>query len=106
SNDEGGTLDEEYRIAAVVDRVNTTFEVWQSTTYGCVQCHAHTYDPFKHEEYYEVMAFFNNTRDEDTADDMPLLRMYPDSLLSSVEELEHWITKNTDDPNRRSEERR
>ncbi len=100
SNDEGGTLDEEYRIAAVVDRVNTTFEVWQSTTYGCVQCHAHTYDPFKHEEYYEVMAFFNNTRDEDTADDMPLLRMYPDSLLSSVEELEHWITKNTDDPNR------
>lgn len=95
SNDEGGTDDEEYRIAAVVDRVNTTFEVWQSTTYGCVQCHAHTYDPFKHEEYYEVMAFFNNSRDEDTADDEPILRMYPDSVENSVEEIKHWIIKNT-----------
>ncbi len=104
SNDEGGTLDEEYRIAAVVDRVNTTFEVWQSTTFGCVQCHAHTYDPFKHEEYYEVMAFFNNTRDEDTADDTPLLRMYPDSVQSSIEEISHWISQNTDDVNGLSEE--
>lgn len=100
SNDEGGTLDEEYRIAAVIDRVNTTFEVWQSTTYGCVQCHAHTYDPFKHEEYYEIMAFFNNTRDEDTADDTPLLRMYPDSIQSNIDEVRHWIISNTEDPQR------
>lgn len=104
SNDEGGTLDEEYRVAAVIDRVNTTFEVWQSTTFGCVQCHAHTYDPFKHEEYYEVMAFFNNTRDEDTADDTPLLRMYSDSVMASIDEIGQWIEENTNDPRRVEEE--
>ncbi|MEZ4969668.1 MAG: DUF1549 domain-containing protein [Flavobacteriaceae bacterium] len=37
NNDEGGTEDEEFRVASVIDRVNTTFEVWQSTTIGCVQ---------------------------------------------------------------------
>lgn len=104
SNDEGGTLDEEYRIAAVIDRVNTTFEVWQSTTFGCVQCHAHTYDPFRHEEYYEVMAFFNNTRDEDVADDTPLLRMYSDSVLQSIDEIAHWIITNTEDSARLEDE--
>lgn len=104
SNDEGGTDDEEYRIASVLDRVNTTFEVWQSTTYACVQCHAHTYDPFKHEEYYEVMAFFNNSRDEDTADNEPLLRIYPDSLESSIEEVKHWIIQNTNSKSRLEDE--
>jgi len=34
NNDEGGTNDEEYRVAAVLDRVSTTYEVWQSTTHG------------------------------------------------------------------------
>lgn len=104
SNDEGGSDDEEYRIASVIDRVNTTFEVWQSTTYACVQCHAHTYDPFKHEEYYEVMAFFNNSRDEDTADNEPNLRIYPDSVESSIEEVQHWILQNTNSESRVEDE--
>lgn len=95
SNDEGGTDDEEYRIASVIDRVNTTFEVFQSTTFSCVQCHAHTYDPFKHEEYYEIMAFFNNSRDEDTADNEPLLRLFPDSVQTSIDQIRHWIIQNT-----------
>ena len=32
NNDEGGTTDEEFRVAALIDRVSTTWEVWQSTT--------------------------------------------------------------------------
>ena len=44
-NDEGGTDDEEYRVAAVIDRVNTTMQVWMGTTMGCCQCHTHKYDP-------------------------------------------------------------
>ena len=65
NNDEGGTDNEEFRTAAVIDRVNTTFDVFQSTTISCVQCHSHPYDPIKHQEYYELMAFFNNTVDSD-----------------------------------------
>jgi hypothetical protein len=38
-NTEGGTDDEEFRVAALVDRVNTTFDVWMGSTLGCAQCH-------------------------------------------------------------------
>jgi hypothetical protein len=72
-NDEGGTDDEEYRVAAVIDRVNTTMEVWQGITFGCAQCHGHPYEPFSHREYYELLAFFNNTEDSDRGDDHPTL---------------------------------
>ena len=76
TNDEGGTDDEEFRVAAVVDRVNTTFETWQGTTMSCVQCHTHPYDPFTHHEFYQVYAFFNNTADADRTDEAPTLSMY------------------------------
>ncbi len=76
NNDETGTVDEEYRVAAVIDRVNTTFDVWQGTTISCVQCHSHPYDPFRHEDYYKLMAYFNNNRDEDTIDEAPFLRRF------------------------------
>src|SRR3546814_203551 len=91
NNDEGGTDSEEYRVAAVIDRVNTTWEVWQSTTFACVQCHSHTYDPFHFEEYYEFMAFFNNTRDEDTQGDFPKLRFYDQEQQEEVERVKQWV---------------
>jgi len=94
NNDEGGTDDEEYRVATVIDRVNTTFEVWQSTTIGCVQCHGHPYDPFKHEDYYNLMAFFNNTRDEDTPNEGPVLKFYDSEQEKDVEKVLEWIAKN------------
>ena len=45
TNEEGGTDDEEFRVAAAIDRVSTTWQVWQGLTMGCVQCHDHPYDP-------------------------------------------------------------
>ncbi len=66
TNDEGGTDDEEFRVAAVVDRVNTTMQVWMGTTMACVQCHTHKYDPISHREYYQFFALFNQTADADT----------------------------------------
>lgn len=93
NNDEGGTDDEEYRVATVIDRVNTTFEVWQSTTIGCVQCHSHTYDPFKHEEYYKLMAFFNNSRDEDTPSESPVLKLYGPEQQKKMNRVIDWTSK-------------
>lgn len=93
NNDEGGTEDEEYRVAAVIDRVNTTFEVWQSTTIGCVQCHSHPYDPFKNEEYYQLMAFFNNSRDEDIPSEAPVLKFYSAAQQKEVNKLNSWIAQ-------------
>ncbi len=99
TNDEGGTDNEEFRTAAVIDRVNTTWQALMGTTFACVQCHSHPYDPFKHEEYYKFMAFFNNTRDEDTEADYPLLRQYSDSANQKLDELLTWVKQNGDDKN-------
>ena len=74
TNDEGGTDDEEFRVVAVLDRVSTTMEVWQSTTMACVQCHSHPYDPFPHKDYYQLMAFFNTSADCDRSDDFPVVK--------------------------------
>ncbi len=79
TNDEGGTDDEEFRTAAVIDRVNTTWEVWQGTTMACVQCHSHPYDPFKHEDYYRSYAFLNNTRDADQPSEEPTLPYFTEA---------------------------
>ena len=77
TNDEGGTDDEEHRVAAVIDRVNTTWVVWQGTSMGCTQCHGHPYDPFRHQDYYRAFAYFNNTADWDQTDDHPVTLQFP-----------------------------
>ncbi len=92
-NDEGGTDDEEFRVAAVIDRVNTTYQAWLSTTFECVQCHSHTYDPIKFEEYYKSLAFFNNTRDEDTQGDYPTLRFYGSEDSIRIAEVKGWVAR-------------
>jgi hypothetical protein len=78
NNTEGGTDDEEYRMAAVIDRVNTTWTAWQATTFACVQCHAHPYDPIPHEDYYRFLSFFNQSEDVDTNDDFPKTKVADD----------------------------
>lgn len=97
TNDEGGTDNEEFRTAAVIDRVNTTWEVLMGTTFACVQCHSHPYDPFKHEDYYKFMAFFNNSRDDDTEEDYPLLRHFVEDLQQRLNTVTEWIKKNSNE---------
>jgi hypothetical protein len=94
TNDEGGTDNEEFRTAAVIDRVNTTWQTLMGTTFACVQCHSHPYDPFKHDDYYKFMAFFNNSRDEDTEADYPLLREYKSADSIKLVDLVNWLNKN------------
>lgn len=91
TNDEGGTDNEEFRTAAVLDRVNTTWSTLMSTTFSCVQCHSHPYDPFRHEEYYQFAAYFNNTMDDDIPAEYPLVREYNDSMKLRLTGLIQWI---------------
>ncbi|MEK6238990.1 MAG: DUF1549 domain-containing protein, partial [Planctomycetales bacterium] len=64
TNVEAGSLPEETRIEQVIDRVNTTGAVWLGTTLECCQCHDHKYDPFTKKDYYQLLAFYNNTEME------------------------------------------
>ena len=75
TNTEGGTDDEEFRVAAVVDRVDTTMSVWMGSTLGCAQCHDHKYDPFRQREFFQLFAFFDQTADRDQPNDAPVLRV-------------------------------
>ena len=101
TNDEGGTQDEEFRTAAVMDRVSTTWDVFQGTTFACVQCHTHPYDPFVHDEYYKYLAFFNNTRDEDITTETPTLRFYAGADSLKLLTLKTWVANQTANPAQR-----
>ncbi len=84
TNTEGGTDDEEYRLAAVIDRTSTTWTTWQATTFGCVQCHSHPYDPIEHDEFYQFLAFFNSSEDCDLDEDFPHMKV-PDDPAKAAE---------------------
>ncbi|MFT7677861.1 MAG: hypothetical protein ACI8QC_001847 [Planctomycetota bacterium] len=71
NNTEGGTDNEEWRVAAVKDRTNTTMQAFMGVTAGCASCHSHKFDPISQSEYYSLFAFFNQTADADRNDDSP-----------------------------------
>jgi hypothetical protein len=87
TNSEGGTQNEEFRNAAVIDRVNTTMAVWMGTTIACAQCHNHKYDPITQQEYFQFLAILNNTADADRNDEAPLLAIYTDDQRRKQERL-------------------
>ena len=105
NNSEGGTDDEEWRMAAVIDRVNTTWTAWNATTFGCVQCHDHPYDPIPHDDYFRFLAFFNNTEDVDINSDFPRTKVASDpAKQAEVVRLEKHLRQRRDDLNARLRE--
>lgn len=56
---EGGVIDEEYRIEYVTDRTNTFGTAFLGLTFECAKCHDHKYDPISQEEYFSTFAFFD-----------------------------------------------
>lgn len=56
---EGGVIDEEYRIEYVTDRTNTFGKAFLGMTFECAKCHDHKYDPISQEDYFRTFAFFN-----------------------------------------------
>lgn len=86
TNNEGGTNDEEFRVAAVIDRVNTTFAVWMGTTMACAQCHTHKYDPITNHEYFQIYAFLNQSADADKKDESPVYELLAPELKAEREE--------------------
>ena len=87
TNSEGGTRDEEFRVAAIVDRVNTTYQTWMGLTMNCAQCHAHKYDPISHEDYYASFALLNQTADADRNDDTPRIEWQTPQQRARIAEL-------------------
>lgn len=56
---EGGIIDEEYRVEYVTDRTNTFGKAFMAITLECAKCHDHKYDPVSQKDYYSMFAFFD-----------------------------------------------
>ncbi len=57
---EGGSVEEEFRVEYVSDRVSTAGTAFLGLTLGCARCHDHKYDPVTQKNFYQMSAFFNN----------------------------------------------
>ena len=93
TNSEGGTIDEEFRTVAIVDRVNTTLSTWMGTTIACCQCHDHKYDPLSQREFFGLYAILNNTADSDRKDEAPFVRIPWEPIDSRRAAIEHEIAE-------------
>jgi hypothetical protein len=62
--EEGGVIHEEYRVEYVLDKTNTFSKGVLGLTMECAQCHDHKYDPISQKEYFEMYAFFNNSKEK------------------------------------------
>ena len=61
--EEGGVIDEEYRVEYVVDRTNTFGRAFLGMTVECARCHDHKFDPISQKDFYSLSAFFNNIKE-------------------------------------------
>ena len=57
---EGGSIEEEFRVEYVVDRVDTFGTVFLGLTVQCARCHDHKFDPITQQDYYQLFAYFDN----------------------------------------------
>jgi len=57
---EGGSVEEEYRVEYVADRVQTVATAFLGLTFECSRCHDHKYDPITQKEYYGLFSMLQN----------------------------------------------
>jgi hypothetical protein len=96
TTNEGGIIDEEYRVLYTRDRIETTAAVWLGLTANCAVCHDHKFDPLSQREFYEMSAFFNNTtqavRDGNIKDTPPVV------VVPRVQDRPRWQALETEIP--------
>jgi len=92
TTDEGGLIEEEYRVEYAVDRVKTTSMVWMGLSMECAQCHNHKYDPITQEEYYSFFAYFNQAADRGrqtrNGNEAPVVDIFEGAKIAQADELQ------------------
>ena len=56
---EGGVIEEEYRVEYVADRAVTTAKSFMGLTMECARCHDHKYDKLTQKDFFNLYSFFN-----------------------------------------------
>ncbi len=57
---EGGSVEEEYRVEYIADRVQTVATAFLGLTFECSRCHDHKFDPITQKEYYGLFSMLQN----------------------------------------------
>lgn len=57
---EGGSVEEEYRVEYIADRVQTVATAFLGLTFECARCHDHKFDPVTQKDYYGLFSLFQN----------------------------------------------
>ena len=73
--EEGGVIEEEYRVSYNIDKTKTYGKAVLGVTIECAQCHDHKYDPFSHKDYFQLYAFFNNSKEKGYEGDVSVSTM-------------------------------
>ena len=90
---EGGVIDEEYRIEYVTDRTNTFAKTFLALTFECAKCHDHKYDPILQKDYYSAFAFFNQVPEKGLLGDIMLASLAdPPKIKITSQEVEDILT--------------
>src|SRR6185436_5400709 len=84
--EEGGVIEEEYRIEYLLDKVKTFGKGIEGITIECAQCHDHKYDPFTQKDYYSLLAFFNNTKEKGYEGDVSVSKPAKNPILKISDE--------------------
>ncbi|MBI5706901.1 MAG: DUF1549 domain-containing protein [Armatimonadetes bacterium] len=91
-NDEGGIDPEEFRVVAVMDRLDAVATSFLGSTMACAQCHDHKYDPFPQRDYYGLYAFLNQTADNGR-DISPTIRVADPGSRAKLSDLEERLAR-------------
>ncbi len=83
---EGGSVEEEFRVEYVSDRVHTFGMAFLGLTLECARCHDHKYDPIRQRDYYGLAAFFDNIDESGLYSHFTNAVPTPALLLSTPEE--------------------
>ncbi len=90
---EGGVIDEEYRIEYVTDRTNTFGKAFLALTFECAHCHDHKYDPISQRDYYSTFAFFNRVPEKGLVGDISLASLAdPPRIKITTQEINNILT--------------
>ena len=65
-NSENGSIDEEFYVENVVDRIETVSTALMGLTMGCARCHDHKFDPITMRDFYSLFAYLNNGQEKGT----------------------------------------
>lgn len=61
---EGGVIEEEYRVEYVADRTVTTAKSFMGLTMECARCHDHKYDVLTQKDFFNLYNFFNQLEEK------------------------------------------